>query len=140
MNEMNSGQLDEGFIVETLLIQKTEVPTRIGMMKQSLLRFYSENPRVYSIVREEGKDPSQEDIQAKLEEMDHVRELREDIQRHGGLIDPLVVKDGSLEVVEGNSRLAAYRVLARRSPNKWAMVRVRLLPPDIDENLVASLD
>src|SRR5262249_21535513 len=80
----------------------------------------------------------QEDIEAKLQQMDHVKALVHDIKKHGGLIDPLVVKDGTLEVVEGNSRLAAYRLLAQQSP-RWAQVRVRLLPADIDEKAIASL-
>jgi hypothetical protein len=127
------------FSVDVMQIAGKAVDTRIGMMKQNALKFFPENPRVYSIVREEGKNPSQDDIQAKLQDMEHVRALVHDIKRHGGLIDPLVVKDGSFEVVEGNSRLAAYRVLAEQSPAKWALVKCRLLPVDIDDRLVASL-
>ena len=127
------------FELDVIPIQGTRVETRVGMLNQFVLKFFVENPRVYSIVREEGKHPSQEGIQAKLQEMDHVRALVQDIKKHGGLIDAVVVKDGTFEVVEGNSRLAAYRLLAHQNPSKWAMIKCRLLPPDIDDRLVASL-
>lgn len=127
------------FVSDVMRIQGKPVDTRIGLLDQTQLRFFADNPRVYSIVREEGRNPSQDDIQVKLEVMDHVRALVQDIKKHGGLIDPLVVKDRSWEVVEGNSRLAAYRLLAKQNPLKWAQVKCRILPADIDESLVASL-
>ena len=57
-----------------------------------------------SLVRA-GREPDQEDIYSELLEQEHVRELKEDIRLNGGLIDPLIVRDGTLEVLEGNSRL-----------------------------------
>lgn len=129
----------EKFVLDPMRIQGNTVDTHLGEMEHGRLSFFVDNPRVYSIVRENGKSPSQEEIQEKLEEMEHVRTLIQDIRKHGGLIDPLVVKDCSLEVVEGNSRLAAYRVLARQNPSKWARVKCRLLPADINEQLIAAL-
>jgi hypothetical protein len=131
--------IGEAFTVDIMPINGTPVETRIGMVSHTQLRFFADNPRVYSIVREEGKHPSQEGIEAKLQEMEHVKGLVHDIKKHGGLIDPLVVKGGTFDVVEGNSRLAAYRLLAQQNPAKWAKVKCRLLPADIDERLVASL-
>ncbi|HVT37657.1 MAG TPA: ParB N-terminal domain-containing protein [Gemmatimonadaceae bacterium] len=130
---------DSGFVNDVIRIQGKPVETRLGLLDQTQLRFFADNPRVYSIVRDEGKHPDQDDIQAKLEVMDHVRALVQDIKKHGGLIDPLVVKDKSWEVVEGNSRLAAYRLLAKQNPLKWARVKCRILPADMDESLIASL-
>ena len=71
--------------------------------------------------------------------MDHVKALIQDIKRDGGLTDPVVVRAGSLEVLEGNSRLAAYRALAKIDPLKWARMKCRLLPEDIDERLIFAL-
>jgi ParB-like chromosome segregation protein Spo0J len=65
-----------------------------------------------------GKQPTQEEIQQQLSELEHVKELREDIKRNGGLLEPLIVREGSLEVLEGNRRLAAYRQLAAKEPIK----------------------
>ena len=48
--------------------------------------------------------------------MDHVKQLVQSIRANGGLTDPLIVQDGEFVVFEGNSRLAAYRLLARLDP------------------------
>jgi hypothetical protein len=70
-----------------------------------------------------------------------VRELKEDIRLNGGLIDPLIVRDGTLEVLEGNSRLAASRWLYNNDndPIAWAKVKCTLLPADISEQLIFAI-
>ncbi|RWJ82423.1 MAG: hypothetical protein EOR35_06005 [Mesorhizobium sp.] len=124
---------------ETLLIRGVEVPVTTKSIEQSHLRFFVENPRVYSILRANGAEPSQAEIERKLLEMDHVKALIQDIKRDGGLTDPVVVRAGSLEVLEGNSRLAAYRALGRLDPIKWARMKCRVLPEEIDESLIFAL-
>lgn len=124
---------------ETLLIRGVEVPVKSTILPQSELRFFVDNPRVYSILRVDGAEPSQSDIQQKLLDMDHVKGLIQDIKRDGGLTDPVVVRAGKLEVLEGNSRLAAYRALAKIDPVKWGLMKVRILPEDIDEALIFAL-
>lgn len=109
------------------------------MLPQQELKFFADNPRVYSVVRANGKQPTQEEIQEQLCELEHVKELREDIKRNGGLLEPLIVRGGSFEVLEGNSRLAAYRQLAYKDPIKWGMVKCTVLPDDVDDALVFSL-
>jgi len=126
-------------LVGSMLIRGQDVPVVTKMMEQDTLRFYADNPRVYSVLRSGGKTPSQEDIQEQLQRFDHVKELREDIKLNKGLLEPLIVKDGTLEVLEGNSRLAAYRALAAKEPLKWNLVKCTVLPADIDESLVFSL-
>jgi hypothetical protein len=42
-------------------------------------------------------------------------------------------------VVEGNSRLAAYRLLADDNAIKWAKVKCALLPKAVDDSAIASL-
>ena len=125
---------------ETILIRGHEVPVVTTTLPQETLSFFVENPRVYSVLRKDGAaEPSQDEIQAKLLEMEHVRELIQDIRRDGGLTDPIIVRSGTLEVLEGNSRLAAYRHLAKLNAIKWGKIKVRLLPEDIDEKLVLAL-
>jgi hypothetical protein len=124
---------------ETLLIRGVEIPVETTTLPQASLRFFVENPRVYSILRIDGEEPSQADIESKLLEMDHVKALIQDIKRDGGLTDPVVVRSGKLEVIEGNSRLAAYRALAKVDPIKWGRMKVRLLPEDLDETLIFAL-
>jgi hypothetical protein len=124
---------------DTLTIMGTKVPTTTQMLQQRTLKFFADNPRVYSIVRANGKQPSQEEIQEQLCDMEHVKELRLDILRNGGLLEALIVKAGSLEVLEGNSRLAAYRQLAAKDPIKWGTVKCTLLPADVADSLVFAL-
>jgi hypothetical protein len=124
---------------ETLLIRGTEIPVRTMLLEQSKLQFFPDNPRVYSVVREDGKAPTQEEIRDRLLEMEHVKLLIQDIKANGGLIEPLVVRDETLEVLEGNSRLAAYRYLAKNEPIKWGMVKCTVLPSDVSESLVFAL-
>lgn len=110
-------------------------------LNQCELLFYEDNPRVYSILRANGGTPTQKEIEEKMTSMDHVKQLRLSIEQNGGLIDPLiVVKRGSdLVVLEGNSRLAAYRLLAEKDPVKWQKVRAQILPEEISENDIFTL-
>jgi hypothetical protein len=124
---------------DSLVILGVKVPTTTQSLPQQKLRFFADNPRVYSVVRANGKQPTQEEIQQQLSDLEHVRELREDIRRNGGLLEPLIVRGGTFEVLEGNSRLAAYRQLAAKEPIKWGMVKCTVLPDDVDESLVFAL-
>lgn len=126
-------------IADTILIRRTEVPVVRCQIEHTRLCFFVDNPRLYSILRADGDDPTQEEIQEKLQDMEHVRDLIQDIRSNGGLIDPVVVRDGTWEVLEGNSRLAAYRHLAASDPVKWAYMKCIVLPGDIDESLVFAL-
>jgi hypothetical protein len=124
---------------DSLVILGVKVPTTIQSLPQQKLKFFADNPRVYSVVRANGKQPTQDEIQQPLSDLEHVKELREDIKRNGGLLEPLIVRGGSLEGLEGNSRLAAYRHLAAKEPIKWGMVKCTVLPDDVDDSLVFAL-
>lgn len=124
---------------ETLLIRGVEIAVETTTLPQTSLRFFVDNPRVYSVLRGDAREPGQEEIERKLLAMDHVKALIQDIKRDGGLTDPVVVRAGNLEVLEGNSRLAAYRALAKVDPIKWGRMKVRLLPADLDEALIFAL-
>jgi hypothetical protein len=123
----------------TLTIRGQEIPVKIDLLDQDKLQCFPENPRIYSIVRADGKEPTQEEIFDQLAPLEHVRSLIIDIRQNGGLTDPVIVLEKSLEVVEGNSRLAAYRQLAKIDPIKWARVKCMLLPANVDHSLVFAL-
>ncbi len=126
--------------MKILTIGKQEIPVQEKEIAQSQLRFYPDNPRVYSVlqVSDESK-PEQSKIQEFMCSMEHVKQLKESIKSNGGLIDPIIVRDGDFVVLEGNSRLAAYRLLAKIDPIKWGMIKCILLPADIDESLIFQL-
>jgi ParB-like nuclease family protein len=130
--------LDE-FTLETLTLRGKEFPVRVGYMPQHQLSFYLENPRLYSLLRADGQDPTQGEIQAALGGLEHVKQLVQSIKVNGGLIDPVIVLDESFVVLEGNSRLAAYRILAESEGVAWAKIKVKILPKDIGESAIFSL-
>jgi hypothetical protein len=126
----------------TLRVRNEDIPVKTLWIEQRKLQFYVDNPRIYSIVRAGGKNPDQTEIYEELLDQEHVRELKEDIKLNGGLIDPLIVKDGTLEVLEGNSRLAAYRWLYDNDTANaalWGKVKCTLLPKDIPEPLIFAI-
>jgi hypothetical protein len=124
---------------DTLLIRKSKIPVIKTWIDHTKLRFYPDNPRVHSILHADEKEPPQEQIQKRLLELEHVKALIQSIKLNGGLIDPIIVRDGTFQVLEGNSRLAAYRALASSDPIKWAKIHCILLPKDISESLVFAL-
>lgn len=95
------------------------------------LRFWRENPRIFAEVHSPYGAPSsdftdlqiQQKIYEKLKSTEHsnVRELREQIEQ-SGLTDPLIVRKnsehGGYDVLEGNRRLAACKMILERYEGK----------------------
>ena len=127
------------WIDDTLTLCGQEIAVRNGYLPIHDLRFYPENPRIFSLIQRPGIEPSQEEILNRLRSLDHVKQLIQSIRANGGLTDPMLVRDGDFVVLEGNSRLAAYRELARNDAIAWGKAKVRLLPSDISEDLVFAL-
>lgn len=126
-------------VIENLTIGKKNIQVQLVELNQADLQFYPENPRVYSVLNNAGVEPTQEEIERHMCGLEHVKQLRVSIESNGGLIDPLIVRGGDLTVLEGNSRLAAYRLLCSVDPVKWGKVRCKLLPSDISEATVFTL-
>src|SRR5437879_5767356 len=130
---------DKSTMAGKLRLKGSDIATETKDLDQIKLQFYVDNPRIYSLVRGDNRTPDQEEICKQLLGLDHVKELVHDIASNGGLIDPLIVRDEDFVVLEGNSRLAAYRFLASKDPIKWSKVRCTVLPGNIDEKLVFAL-
>ena len=111
-------------MTKMLKLRKKEIPYEEILVPCSRLAFYPENPRIYSQFAGSG-DRTQDNIQAKLEAMEHVKELRSQIDKDGQVNDPLFCMRVSPEselhghydyqVLEGNSRLAAIRISKKGS-------------------------
>lgn len=130
---------ENGIMTENLTIGQKDYLVKLVELNQASLKFYTENPRVYSILNIAGNDPSQDEIEDLMCQQEHVKELKDSIESNGGLIDPLIVRDGDFTVLEGNSRLAAYRLLAQKDPLAWGKVKCKLLPSDISESAIFTL-
>lgn len=129
----------EDIINDTLMIGRESYPVKRCEIEQKKLLFFPENPRVYSVLNASDEKPSQEVIERVMCKSDHVKQLKESIKSNGGLIEPIIVRDGDFVVLEGNSRLAAYRLLNRQDPIRWSKVSVILLPSDIPEAAIFTL-
>lgn len=107
-------------------------------VRQSDLLFYAENPRVYNALHAElGDDPSQQEIEKHMKQLEHVKILKQSIEANGGLLEPIIVRRNI--VLEGNSRLAAYRILTAKDPIRWGKIKANVLPDDTSDELVDSL-
>lgn len=123
------------------------ISTRIEQVDIYSLTFWKDNPRVNSAIKREfgNKDVSDEKIEDLLWKEDHVKELFQDIKKHGGLIDEILVKDNI--VLEGNSRLCAYLRLHKKSIEqkdnegieKWSKIRARIIPSDTSEEIIFTI-
>jgi hypothetical protein len=120
-------------------IQNETIEYRERELKVDELKFWPENPRVYSALRQKlfGEEPTQKDIEEVMTSLENVKRLRSSIKAFGGLTHPLFVRNGV--VIEGNSRLAAYRLLCRIDKIKWAKVRCNVLPDNMSDDLVFAL-
>ncbi len=127
------------FLNDSITINGKEIPAKIGFYPQDMLKFYPDNPRIYSIIYAGEKVLSQNEIEERLSDKEHVKVLVHSIKANGGLTDPLIVRGGDYVVLEGNSRLAAYRLLAQNDPIKWAKVKCKILPQDISDDIVFTL-
>lgn len=122
------------------MINEEIIITEEKEIRHNDLLFYSENPRIYSILhRTNGDAPSQDEIFKVLSQMDHVKDLCKKIKKNGGLVEQPIVKQDTYEVIEGNSRLAAWRLLADEKPLKWNKINCELLPIDISDEQITSL-
>lgn len=124
------------WINDTILIRGEEVDVKRGKIDHKKLKFYPENPRLYSLVKPDEGEPDQEAIQSRLAKMEHVKELVQSIKENGGLMEPIYVHGETFEVLEGNSRLAAYRRLSESDPFTWAEMKCVLLPPSFEKERI----
>lgn len=109
------------------------------------LRFWEANPRVYAAVRglPEWTDADsvrrQQLIAERMEKQESTRSVLEGLRLHEGQQEPLIVDVRGNVVIEGNSRLAALRLLARESAAHWGAAICRCYNDLTDEERFALL-
>lgn len=111
------------------------------------LRFLSDNPRVYACTHgipgfnELPVEKQQDLIYKKLLEEPSVKNLEPEIKRHGGLLEAILVRLDTMEVIEGNSRLAVYRKLHEKHPGEdWELIQCDMVSKLTDEQQFAFLN
>ena len=124
-----------------IAIMGENVSARHEVIPIDKLNFLPDNPRVYATIREMADykcltpDEQQVRIYKRLLEEPSVQKLIPEIERDGGLQDPIIVRWDTRKVIEGNSRLAAYRRLRDNNPNedKWTQIRCLVVPNLTDD-------
>lgn len=113
----------------TIAIMGQDIPAQHDSIDINQLLFLPDNPRVYAAIREMQDfddlttDEKQQRIYEHLLREPSVKNLIPEIQRDGGLQEPIVVRHDTRQVIEGNSRLAAYRKLHEGGDSQWASIR-----------------
>ena len=75
--------------MKTLTIGKRHFEVKEEEISQVSLKFYEDNPRVYSALRLSYQtNPDQKSIEDLMVSMKHVKQLKLSIESNGGLIDP----------------------------------------------------
>lgn len=106
---------DEAYV----MIMGEQVSWDERRMQTADLKFYEKNPRVLSKLTQAGmldgtSEDRQEIIKREMSKESSVQTLLRTIRQHGGITEPLIVQIKTNEVLEGNSRLAALRILYER--------------------------
>lgn len=111
------------------------------------LKFLKDNPRVYSCIYSEPdfealpEDEQQKKILEKLRAEPSVKKLKPEIKRHGGLMEWILVRYDTMEVIEGNSRLAVYRILHEETKEEaWELIPCNVVSRLSDEQQIAYLN
>lgn len=121
------------------------IETEIRMLPVKQLLYYAENPRIFSILKQLGGTVPQDEIERKLWEQDSTKDLFQDIKRNGGLLEEIIVRDK--QVLEGNSRLCAYRHLLKNATEsgdveatkRWTYIRAKILPDNTSDELIFAI-
>lgn len=110
-----------------ITIKDQVIPVRQESIPIHELVYYKDNPRVHSIIKDKlGLDEHglQTVIGEVMKQHPSVKNLLPRIRQHGGLVEPIVVIWKTRQVLEGNSRLAAFRILHDKSPSdeRWQSI------------------
>ena len=113
----------------------------------SELKFLQDNPRVFLALEGEPDFESLSDeqkqgrIYTKLLKESSVKNLKADIEKNGGLMEPILVRNDTREVVEGNSRLAVYRELYEQyQDEKWEKIKCKVVASLTDKQQATYLN
>lgn len=118
-----------------------------GRVNITDLLYNKDNPRVYSILygensKVEQNEDMQEGIYKVMLQQRSVKNIKQDIYDYGGLLDPILIRHDTMEVIEGNSRLTVYKFLNAKYPHdeKWQTMSCRIVSKLTDEQQDAYLN
>lgn len=116
-----------GTSAKSLVIFGRAIPFELKSLDIYSVDYYYENPRVnYVISKLSSGAVTSSHIESALLDMDSTKDLIHDIEENGGLLEPIIVY--SDRVIEGNTRLCAYRRLhAKTKDDRWRYIRAQVI-------------
>ena len=102
------------------------------------LKFLADNPRLCGGVQgipgfeKMPEQQQQEIIFQLLQNEPSVKDLIGEVRRHGGLLENILICHKTREVIEGNSRLAVYRMLCSQEPDgEWEYIPCNVIVDEL---------
>lgn len=120
---------------ESITVLGREITYEIKDVDIYSLEYYKENPRInYIVSKHPPEKVTQEFIEQELLKLDSVKERIKDLEENKGLLDEIYVLGN--KVVEGNTRLCAFRRLHKKYPDdpRWKVIKARILQDDVTED------
>jgi hypothetical protein len=120
--------------VESITVMGRQISYEIMDVDISQLEYYTENPRInYIISKSPPEKITQEFIEHELLKIQTTKDRIKDLEENKGLIDEVYVL--GKKVVEGNTRLCAFRRLGKKYPDDptWKKIKARVLHDSVNE-------
>lgn len=117
----------------SIVVNNRAIPFEVTRLDIHDINYYAENPRINYLIRTHEGTVTQAVIEKKLQALDATKDLIKDIEDNGGLLEEIVVL--GTDVVEGNTRLAAFRRLNDKHPEdpRWKHIPSKVLQGNVSE-------
>lgn len=124
---------------QTITIDGREIIYEAKYIDIFLVDYYFDNPRInYIISKYRPEQVNSQLIESALLSRDSTKELIHDIESNGGLLEPVIVLNN--RVIEGNTRLCAYRRLYKRhQSNQWRYIKANIINDEVSTKEIFSI-
>ncbi|MHB8928360.1 MAG: hypothetical protein ACYC9Q_12050 [Bacillota bacterium] len=125
---------------QVIEIMGRRVPYTVEEIDIYSLKYFIENPRInYLMSKCPANAVTDNVIEKALFDLDSTKDLIRDIEDNRGLLEAVIVLDSV--VIEGNTRLLAYRRLYERVPHDqhWRNIRAHVIQEKLSSDEVFSL-
>lgn len=120
---------------QTIAVLGKKFNHRTERLSIDRLNFFSRNPRIQWVLEMQqclsnySEQMRQETIFELLQSEESVKNLIREIRKDGGVQEPIIVNEDTLTVIEGNSRLAVYRMFNQCGPDnpEWRSILCALI-------------
>ncbi len=124
---------------EYLTVNNIKIPYSPKEVDIFKVDFYKENPRInYIVSKMTEEEVTSQSIYNALFQKESTKDLIKDIEENGGLLEPILVINNL--VIEGNTRLCAYRrLLERTQDEKWKYIKANVVSVPVSKKTIYSI-